>query len=338
MQLAHILMIDTYRRGRPVRLRFTIDEKLSLPIHVQLKEQLKSLIQQGLYQPNDQLPSVRELAGFLRINRNTVQKAYTELEQDGFVGSRCGIGMFVAPDAADKFHAMQDELLNQTILALDAQGINISEFAFALLARHQVRCAERGMRPVLLFVECTPSQAAELASELATETGYVVKPCVLRDLSAQEASFRSGDYDLIVTTFLHVEEVEEYLGQLALEKRLPVAACLLESNILAMKRLQGLPKGSRVGIACATWEGTGNIRKSIIQSGLDHVELVEGAGEAPETLPFLLSQTACIVCSSYVAPLIQAFSPTMPVIIDDQTLTKQSIRLISHMMEGGART
>ncbi|MFD2370824.1 GntR family transcriptional regulator [Brevibacillus sp. GCM10020057] len=63
------------------------------PIHVQLKEQIKSLISGGLYRHCEKLPSVRELAGFLRMNRMTVQKAYAELEQDGYVECRSGRGV-----------------------------------------------------------------------------------------------------------------------------------------------------------------------------------------------------------------------------------------------------
>ncbi len=309
-----------------------IDEKMSLPIHFQLKEQLKSMIERQFYASEDQMPSVRELAGFLRINRNTVQKAYNELEHEGYVVSRQGKGIFVGKHIQNKINQEQEEILQRTIKLLEQKDMNIEEFAFALLARHQIRKAEEGFRPVLLFIECTISQSKELAEDLAKETGYLVKPCLLSDFDELEQDIKSKSYDLIVTTFLHVEEVEEKIQKMSLMNPPKVIACLLESNLMAMKHLQRLPKGSKIGIACATWEGTRNIRKSILQSGLHHLELIEGAGEAPDTIPKLINDTSIVVCSSFVAPMIHKLPSNVPVVIDDQHINQQSIQFIIDLM------
>lgn len=309
-------------------MRLSVNDKLSIPIHMQLKEQLKSLIDQGLYQPEDQMPSVRELAGFLRINRNTAQKAYMELEQEGYVISRTGKGIFVSKLVRDKVNQLQEDILQQTIHTLTQHQLDIQEFAFALLARSQINQAIMLHRPQLLFIECTMSQSKELAEDLANATGYSVTPCLLSDLVAKAEELKERRYDLIVTTFLHVEEVEESIKNMSLIDSPKIVACLLESNILAMKHLQSLPKGSRIGIACATSEGTSNIRKSIMQAGLTHLQLVEGAGDEPDTIPHLLQGTDLVVCSSFVAPMIERLNPEVPVVIDDQTINKQSIQLI----------
>ena len=69
------------------------------PIYVQIIAELKRLILSGALGKGDKLPSVRELAGQLAINPNTIQRAYRELEAEGFIFSMPGKGSFVA-DAA----------------------------------------------------------------------------------------------------------------------------------------------------------------------------------------------------------------------------------------------
>jgi len=73
-----------------------LDYRDSRPIYEQVKDGLRRLIVTGVLRAGDKLPSVRSLAGDLAINPNTIQRAYAELEQEGFVVSVTGKGSFVA--------------------------------------------------------------------------------------------------------------------------------------------------------------------------------------------------------------------------------------------------
>lgn len=66
------------------------------PIYLQIKESLVRLILTGALQTDERLPSVRDLAGSLAINPNTIQRAYRELEAEGFIYSVTGRGSYVA--------------------------------------------------------------------------------------------------------------------------------------------------------------------------------------------------------------------------------------------------
>lgn len=68
------------------------------PIYEQVKSSLRRLILTGTMQPEERLPSVRELSGKLAVNPNTVQRAYRELEAEGYIYSVPGKGSFVAND------------------------------------------------------------------------------------------------------------------------------------------------------------------------------------------------------------------------------------------------
>ena len=66
------------------------------PIYEQIQSELRRLMLTGALPPGSRLPSVRELAGQLAINPNTIQRAYRELEADGYILSVAGKGFFVA--------------------------------------------------------------------------------------------------------------------------------------------------------------------------------------------------------------------------------------------------
>ena len=73
----------------------SLDLKSRVPIYEQLVDKVKQLIIQGVIKPDEKLPSVRSLAQELTINPNTIQKAYRELEREGYIYSLPGKGSFV---------------------------------------------------------------------------------------------------------------------------------------------------------------------------------------------------------------------------------------------------
>lgn len=73
-----------------------IDYKDRRPIYEQIIEKFETLILKGVLKPEEQLPSVRNLAVDLSINPNTIQKAYAELERLGYIYTVKGRGSFVA--------------------------------------------------------------------------------------------------------------------------------------------------------------------------------------------------------------------------------------------------
>ena len=76
----------------------TINYRDPRPIYEQVKFGLRRLILTGVLSPNDKMPSVRELSAQLTINPNPVQRAYRELEAEGYIYSVPGKGSFVAID------------------------------------------------------------------------------------------------------------------------------------------------------------------------------------------------------------------------------------------------
>ena len=75
-----------------------LDYKDARPIYEQVVDKFQKLILTGALEPNTKMPSVRSLAVELSINPNTIQRAYSELEREGFIYTVKGRGNFVAYD------------------------------------------------------------------------------------------------------------------------------------------------------------------------------------------------------------------------------------------------
>ena len=76
-------------------IEFRLDPRSGVPTYLQLVHQVRQALRLGMLHPGDQLPTVKEVVTALAINPNTVLKAYRELEHEGLVGGRPGLGTFV---------------------------------------------------------------------------------------------------------------------------------------------------------------------------------------------------------------------------------------------------
>ncbi len=108
---------------------FTINYKSPKPLYEQIVDQVQLFVSQGLLVEDQQLPSVRELAGNLGINPNTVSRAYQELERKNLILTIAGRGTFVAAtdDIQQQLHQENLSLITNTILQLLAHNLSIEQ-------------------------------------------------------------------------------------------------------------------------------------------------------------------------------------------------------------------
>ena len=93
-------------------MNIQIDRASRVPLHDQIKEQIKGLIHAGQIKAGDQLPTIRALSIELAVNFNTVAHAYRELDMEGVIATRRGEGTFVAstPGAGEMRRIRQRKL------------------------------------------------------------------------------------------------------------------------------------------------------------------------------------------------------------------------------------
>src|SRR5581483_8361679 len=94
---------------------FQVNYKSGKPIYLQLVDQVKTAAASGVLQAGEALPSIRPLAEELRVNRNTIAKAYTELESLGVVETQPGRGCFVRENHAALRKDVRRKLLIEEI-------------------------------------------------------------------------------------------------------------------------------------------------------------------------------------------------------------------------------
>ncbi|MFJ4816460.1 MULTISPECIES: GntR family transcriptional regulator [Streptomyces] len=91
-------------------IEFHLNSRSGLSPYQQLVQQVRHALRLGLLEEGDRLPTVKEVAKQMAVNPNTVLKAYRELEHDGLVAARPGVGTFVTRTLADGTLAAQGPL------------------------------------------------------------------------------------------------------------------------------------------------------------------------------------------------------------------------------------
>ena len=100
-----------------------IDPESRVPLYAQIVEQIQAHIAAGQLTPGDQLPTIRQLATDLRINFNTVVRAYLELEREGLISTQRGRGTFVADSPEEEALAEMREEKMELIIATALQEL-----------------------------------------------------------------------------------------------------------------------------------------------------------------------------------------------------------------------
>ena len=293
-----------------------------------MEGQIKHLILAGRFEVGSRLPSIRALAGYLRVNRNTVARVISDLEREGYVESRRGSGVYVVTPPVDEEEAKRHEVLERVMDLAAARGIPFEELGYALLARGGVRPQERTS---ILFVECTREELDQFSEELEAQLPVEVERVLLEDLAERVSGEEDLPWRMAVTTFFHVHEVQEIVEPRGIE----VVALLAEANIESLRRLTDLPDGTPVGVVGGGQMCMENLWRSIEGAGLDHLRFVrvyvdEQTDEVLETL----EGVDAVVCASITARKLRELgaSDDLEIIEEDRTLDRSGIEMLGRML------
>jgi GntR family transcriptional regulator len=124
-----------------LRLNF----KSGKPVYLQLVDQVKAAAAAGAIRPGEPLPSIRPLAEELRVNRNTVAKAYGQLESEGVIETLAGKGCFLKKSASPFRKDIRLKLLAEEIdqAVTEAHHLQVSKTEFLRLAAERFERLER---------------------------------------------------------------------------------------------------------------------------------------------------------------------------------------------------
>jgi len=269
-----------------------VERDSDVPISTQIFWQLAYQIDSGRLLPGARLLPVRELGAALRVNPNTIRAVYRRLSDAGYVTSRHGAGTHVAARppqrrGAEALAGVVAEMLRRAAQA----GFTADEVAAATFAAASER-KHPGPLVRVLYAECTNADAGYDAERLGNEFPGLIEAegCLLDDLPERLDRFH---YDLVATTTFHGEEAQALVAG-----RVPVVAMVVGPGYVELvHEIAGLPRGSRVGLICASERGTDNIRETLNLAGTRDVDIVSAVLDAEDDLT-IVDRTADIILMS----------------------------------------
>ncbi len=321
-------------------MQLHVDAHSPIPIRRQLTEQLKHSIEAGGFSRDQSLPSIREMAGFLGINPNTVARVIEDLKRDGYVEARRGKGVFVAADPpARPSPKLREAFLKDVVIRAAAMGLTAEDLAVGALSLAGVPPPAVQGTVEILLVECSQPELDFFARELEAHLPVRVDKVRLGELAAAVRRRNpAGRWRAAVTSFFHLPEVERLLRGTGL----PVIALLAEAHLETLHRLAQLPPGTRVGVVSADLETAHNLEHSIVNAGLPNIALVGSCPAEGAALGHLVRQVEVIVCSTPAAERVRALAgSSAQVIIDDRALDERAIEMLAAILvarDGDART
>ena len=118
---------------------FQINFQSGVPAYLQIVEQVKSAAASGALRPGESLPSIRPLAEQLRLNRNTIAKAYAELEHQGVIEAIAGKGCFLRTNASPYKKEVRKQMLSTEIdeAVVQAHHLQVNKAEFLRLAEER---------------------------------------------------------------------------------------------------------------------------------------------------------------------------------------------------------
>lgn len=267
-------------------MKLELQRESGIPLYMQVKRIIKSLIADNVWKPGSKIPTERSLAEQLKISRNTVSMAFRELESEGVLVCQQGRGTFVAEsDEAVRRESRKERLLKIIDIAMEEAttlGFSVEEF----MAITHVRAREKReilSRVNIVLIECNREQVEFFARELARSVGVIIQPILLGELETNPEQFLDmiRRADIVITTLFHLQAVKEIVGEVGTE----IVALALSPLLDSIVRIARLPNGAKVGIFCISQSFADKMKSSLRNAGIDHLHFFEFLGSSDkETL------------------------------------------------------
>ncbi len=315
-------------------MQICIEPDDQLPVYTQLKEQIKFLILSGDLQPGTQLPTSRQLAGFLNVNRNTVLKAYQALVREDLIVCKRGGGCRVVERPAATGQPVSSRLLKVIDGAIEEAselGVDPDDFASLAYARAKQRRDIQAKRR-LVFVECEPSSANSLARSIQQKMELEVTPLVLRELErlTPETEALLQDADVIATTFFHIEELRALLP--SMKKKL--VALSVKPHLDNLLQIAGITKGTSVLLVCISESCAAEMQRSLDDAGIRGLDYSLAGVTDRRRLAEEMPKHPVVIASNWAADQVSALvgPDQSAIVLDYSTLDEAGIYLLQSLI------
>ncbi len=279
-----------------------IDKNSKIPLYLQIKESLMNEIEKGELGRGSQLPTERELSLKLGVSRNTVSMAYKELARKEVISSISGKGTFITSDEYPSKILLSKEIYLPITKIIDsaiqkAFDLNIQIEDFMFLLHQRISEKKHLLNNIkVAFVECNQEQLYYFSKKLELGTGIHFIPILIDEMynRSETTINKLKAADLIVTTFFHLQEVEDFLKDE--EKNIiPIA---LDPQIETMVNIARITSPEmKVGLVCLTEKFAERVFKSIKNAGLKYKKLNFNISHEKEEIAKFISENDAIMVS-----------------------------------------
>lgn len=279
-----------------------IDKKSGIPLYLQIKHQIKKLLENGQLQAGDKLPTERELSEKLEVSRNTVSMAYRELVLENLIQSIPGKGTFPNHETSKSFPsqynndlAKLEEIIEVTIneaLELDFELEELKKIFF-----RKIEEKEKILRNInIAFIECNYEQLYFFSKDIELGTGISIIPILIDQIREDPEKFKEQikSVDLVVTTFFHFEEIKDFLANQK-QKVLAIALDPLMETMVNIARLSS--KDKDIGLVCITQNFAQRVFQTIKQAGIKYKSLKFSISHQEKDLKEFLSHIDIAITS-----------------------------------------
>ena len=252
-----------------------IDKNSRIPLYLQIKEDLKKSLKERQHEKGSQLPTEKELSIKLNVSRNTVSMAYKELVQEKIISSTPGKGTFIITDIyypkSMSLKHNHSSLLQHIDSAIQkALELNIQVEEFIYLVNQRLNEKRHLLNNVsIAFIECNQEQLIYFSKKLELGTGIHIVPILIDEMYHKPENFinKIRSVDLIVTTFFHFQEVQEFLKN----EDKKIIAIALDPQIETMVNIaRATSPDMRIGLVCLTQKFAERAFKSIKYAGIKY--------------------------------------------------------------------
>jgi GntR family transcriptional regulator len=245
-----------------------VNSTSATPVYQQIVEQIRFMIEAGHLETGERLPSARLLAENLRVNRNTVAKAYATLRDMRLIATRGAAGTVVTAESVSVVEGNQRDqvrdLLSEPIRAAVELGLAPDEIGHIAL---NLALQAGSEQLVVVFVECNDERATAFAEELSKRLQVTVSPSLITELDEKAATC-----DVLVTTFFHLAEVRRWVK--GLDRQIETAAVVVSPHIQTLMRIATLPKDAHVGVHYSTEHQAEQVRDWLTDAGSSNVSII----------------------------------------------------------------
>jgi DNA-binding transcriptional regulator YhcF (GntR family) len=305
----------------------------SAPIRLKGSDIEQNIIQQiegGHYPSGMQLPSVREMADEFGVNKNTIVRIYQSLERRGYLQVRRGSGTYVrsleTENRAGAAIASWQEQLAIALRMARTAGVDQEQVRHIVLENiHQVYGSTRQR---MLFVECNQYDIDSLSSIIAKGVELPLQGVLITDFLAEPEKY-IANFDFIITTFFHLNEIEPVVNAVDSHKLVAVHAMPTQDALLELARLQVPVLGVVADLPRAM-----DMMMHIVQTYQRTATLMSSSLEDSVRLQNLLDKADAIVVTQSRYPGLMAHHPQIPVVPISLTITQESIHHVQQHLAG----